>query len=242
MDSPNAERIAKTAVQLENASDRVFDCFTEARWFGPDYGECKLKFIAEIEPCSIIAVVHLEPEGYTAGYTIYYAGNIEPAPSVRVPLYDFDVSKMDLGQVATVVAMIGALDYTTSDPEDSSTAFTAPLLLSMVDNDLFSAEEMPEFKLRTAGFDDSGERCGYTGAISLLFEDFDVIRLTAQVTSEFEVTSTITQVVSLTEDKVYGHDYFELMTQPVVSDEPTVLLRAARELASAAAQWCNFLD
>lgn len=213
MESRNAIKVVNTSIAMEHSQDRVFDCFVEASQFGPDYGECKMKFIAEIEPASILSTVHWDGTHYNTFHTLHYAGSKEPAVAITGVFSPDEIALADLGEIAAAVAVRCALDFTASDPEDNHSDFCFPYIVELCNLRYFDRTEIPDIRLSVAS-DSDEEPTKYEGAIRISNEDFTQVRLNFTVLSANDTITTVKSHLQLDEGKVFSHHYYEVENEP----------------------------
>jgi len=240
MESPNAAKVIQCAIGLEQAQDRVFDCFAQARSFGTDYAECLLNCIAETEAVQVVATVHYESDGkWLARYRLHYDISKEPAAAAEFHLSTADISDADKGEIAAIIAVRGVLDYTASDPEDNHTDFCTPFMIALCNNDAFR-NPVPDIRLTTAALsDDWLHPAKYEGAVRLYFSDDDVCRLECLILSEHNVITEIVNKVYLEEIRVYSSSFTEVETRLGVLTPEQCCTRAAQLLAQYASQYSD---
>lgn len=209
MESSNAIKVVNASIALEHSQDRVFDVFVEANQFGSDYGECKMKFIAEIEPASILATVHWDGTHYNTFHTLHYAGSKEPSVAITGVFSPEEIGLADLGEVAAAVAVRCALDFTASDPEDNHSDFCFPYIIELCQLRYWNRYELPDIRLSVA-YESDEEPTKYEGAIRLTSpEDFSQVRLNFTVLSANDSIVTVKSFLQLDEGKVFSHHYYE---------------------------------
>lgn len=230
-----SDLVVATAIHLQKAGDRIYDCFVESRQYNTEYGECKLRCIAADEAVDVIGTVHYN-EGYPTGaYSIRRVTltGTELVAHLEMPLNVIAVANSDFGLVATVIAVQGVMSYTTWEPEDDHIEFCTELLIQMCAAQCFE-RELPEVRLVT-DFQHDGDDVQYTGAALLWYEDGDSDRIEVQVASQTDATAVSVFSLSLTDGDNHASSFMELSlgdaTYDVKGCRSVAAARLAREIA-----------
>lgn len=237
MSENKADTVVRTTVSLQRASDRVYDCFVEARQYSASYGECKLRCIAVDQPVDVVATVQYNDGDPVGAYEIRLAGSFVLLAHQEISLPAIAVANSDLGLVATVVGVQAVMSYTTWEPEDDNIEFCTELLYQLCATEFFNGDA-PVLELIT-DFESDADEVKYTGAVRLRYEGGDTDRIEVQVSSRPNATCVAVFSLSFDSDGQHTNSFMETDLGDATSDAlrcmQVVAARLASEIASHSA-------